>query len=71
MAFGDPIIYNCPSCRKMMKMLTPRSYTSRGGGSLYSDSFSTGGSRFTSDLAKCDCPQKKESVPSRPSHLAR
>ena len=53
MTFGDPVIYHCPSCRKMMKMLTPRSYTSRGGGSLYSDSFSTGGPHFTSDLAKC------------------
>jgi hypothetical protein len=52
MTFGDPIIYHCPSCRKMMKMLTFRSYTVKGG-SIYSDSFSTGGPHFTSDLAKC------------------
>jgi hypothetical protein len=53
MTFGDPIIYHCPSCRKMMKMLTFRSYTSRSGGSIYSDSYFTGGPHFTSDLAKC------------------
>jgi len=52
MTFGDPIIYHCPSCRKMMKMLTFRSYTSRSG-SIYSDSYFSGGPHFTSDLAKC------------------
>jgi len=58
MTFGDPIIYHCPSCRKMMKMLTFRSYTSRSGGSIYSDSYFSGGPHFTSDLAKC--PHCKE-----------
>ena len=53
MTFGDPIIYHCPSCRKMMKMLTFRSHTSRSGGTIYSDSYFTGGPHFTSDLAKC------------------
>jgi len=41
-----------------MKMLTFRSYTSRSGGSIYSDSYYSGGPHFTSDLAKC--PHCKE-----------
>jgi len=36
-----------------MKMLTYRSYTVRGGGSVYSDGLNTSGPHFTSDLAKC------------------
>ena len=52
MTFGDPIIYDCPSCSKPMQMTTYNSYTVRHS-DVFSDGYSTGRPHFTPDLAKC------------------
>ena len=52
MKFGDPVIYECPSCKKKMRMITYSSYTTKGG-TLYSDGMNTGSPNIASDLAKC------------------